>query len=329
MIKAGSHDVSIIIAAWNAERFIHTAIESALAQTGITLEVIVADDASDDATSEVVERIKARDDRVRYVRLDVNSGPSGARNRAMALASGRYLAVLDADDTMLPGRLEKLVTLGDATGADIIADNMRKLLPPATIPEPAPFLTLPDLPDPYPVSLVTYMDPDTDTRLGGGLGYLKPLFRQASVQRLGMSYDLSLRNSEDYYFVVRMLAEGARMLIMHYAGYIYTIREGSISHRLSSEMTSLLLTAEQEFTDQYGAAFGAAERRAARRRLKLLRKRDAMARFVEAVKRRKILAALYVFVSQPVTSPHIISELVRIAGERLGRTGMSQAIKSK
>ena len=77
-------DVSIVIAAYNAEATLDRAIGSALAQKAVSVEVIVVDDCSSDETQKVAE---ARgDDRVRFTRLQSNRGPGGARNVGFDMA---------------------------------------------------------------------------------------------------------------------------------------------------------------------------------------------------------------------------------------------------
>jgi GT2 family glycosyltransferase len=94
--------VSVIIPAYNAARFVGNAIESALGQTVPPLEVIVIDDGSGDGTAEVVARFPAP---VRLVRQS-NGGPAAARNHGARVATGEWLALLDADDRWLPHKLE-------------------------------------------------------------------------------------------------------------------------------------------------------------------------------------------------------------------------------
>ena len=94
-------EVSVIIPAYNAERFLQEAIDSVLRQTHRDFEVIVVDDGSSDGTA----RIAAGFPTVRYVH-QANRGASAARNHGARLASGKYLAFLDADDAWHPCKLE-------------------------------------------------------------------------------------------------------------------------------------------------------------------------------------------------------------------------------
>ncbi len=96
---------SVVIAAYNAEDFIADAIDSVLAQTVPAAEIVVCDDASSDRTVEIV---RSYGDRVTLVRNERNRGPAQSRNEAAAATTGDFIAVLDADDTFHPERLEAL-----------------------------------------------------------------------------------------------------------------------------------------------------------------------------------------------------------------------------
>ena len=90
--------VSIITANYNSEQFIKQTIDSVLAQTYIDWEMIIVDDVSSDKSTEIIEEYIQKDKRIKLIRLDKNSGPAIARNRAIEEANGRYIAFLDSDD---------------------------------------------------------------------------------------------------------------------------------------------------------------------------------------------------------------------------------------
>ena len=98
--------VSVLVPAYQAERYLEEALRSALAQTVSGIEVIVIDDGSTDATAAIAERLAASDNRVRLIRQP-NRGHPAARNRGLAEARGRWAALLDHDDIWLPTRLER------------------------------------------------------------------------------------------------------------------------------------------------------------------------------------------------------------------------------
>ena len=101
--------VSVIIPAYNVERFLDEAVESALAQTYRNLEVLIIDDGSTDGTQVIGEKWTG-DPRVRYIRQE-NAGPAAARNRGVEEARGEYIAFLDSDDLWLPEKTEKQLDL--------------------------------------------------------------------------------------------------------------------------------------------------------------------------------------------------------------------------
>ncbi len=98
--------VSVIIPAYNAAKFLATAIDAALQQTLPPHEIIVVDDGSKDATPEICARYAGRIVSIRQA----NKGEAGARNTALAIATGEFIALLDADDTCAPDRLERQVS---------------------------------------------------------------------------------------------------------------------------------------------------------------------------------------------------------------------------
>lgn len=98
--------VSVIVPAYNAEKFIGEALDSALSQTYSNIEILVVDDGSQDRTSEVVKAFVQKDDRVILLQ-QANAGVAAARNLAIEKSRGEYIAPLDADDIWYPQKLEK------------------------------------------------------------------------------------------------------------------------------------------------------------------------------------------------------------------------------
>ncbi len=98
--------ISVVIGAYNAERYIARAVESMLAQTYTDFELIAVDDGSTDRTAAILRSCAARDARVRVIEA-AHQGISGAANRGIAAARQAWIARMDADDIALPHRLER------------------------------------------------------------------------------------------------------------------------------------------------------------------------------------------------------------------------------
>jgi glycosyltransferase involved in cell wall biosynthesis len=119
--------VSVLIPAFNAERYLGEAIESALGQTRAPFELIVLDDGSSDRTAEVARTFG---DGIRYERQE-NEGIGGARNRCMELARGEYLAFLDADDRWERDKLAlQLEAMCSSIRPDIVFGRVRHFVSP-------------------------------------------------------------------------------------------------------------------------------------------------------------------------------------------------------
>jgi glycosyltransferase involved in cell wall biosynthesis len=96
--------ISVVLVTYNRAHLIRRAVDSVLAQTLDDWELIVVDDGSTDDTRKVIAGYQ--DARINYVRHDRNKGPGAARNTAIAVAGGAFLAFLDSDDEWVPDRLE-------------------------------------------------------------------------------------------------------------------------------------------------------------------------------------------------------------------------------
>lgn len=112
--------VSVIMAAYNAEKTIEQSISSVLNQTYPDVELLVVDDYSQDRTVKLVENIMARDNRVRLIYNKENSGVSYTRKHGLEEAKGAWIAILDSDDIWAPEKLEKQIILQKKMNADLL-----------------------------------------------------------------------------------------------------------------------------------------------------------------------------------------------------------------
>lgn len=112
--------ISIIMAAYNAEKTIGDAIQSVVNQTYCEWELIVVNDCSNDNTETVIRRFMLEDQRVRLLKNKTNKGVSRTRHYGVEEARGEWIAFLDSDDAWTIDKLEKQVCLQQQKCADLI-----------------------------------------------------------------------------------------------------------------------------------------------------------------------------------------------------------------
>ena len=101
--------VSIVTPVYNSEKFISETIDSIQNQTYKRWELILVDDCSSDNSYDIISEYIKNDKRIRYIKLEKNSGAAVSRNTGIKNAKGRFIAFLDSDDIWLPEKLEKQV----------------------------------------------------------------------------------------------------------------------------------------------------------------------------------------------------------------------------
>jgi len=108
--------VSVVIPAYNCERWVREAIESCLDQSYTSIEIVVVNDGSTDGTLDV---LRSFGDRI-VLEDGPNRGACAARNRGLQLARGEWIQHLDGDDFLLPNKIERQLERAQKTGADVV-----------------------------------------------------------------------------------------------------------------------------------------------------------------------------------------------------------------
>lgn len=111
--------VSIVMAAFNVEKYIGQAMESLLAQTHRNLEILVADDGSTDRTRTLIDQLAQRDSRIKVLHNPRNLGVVRTRNKLFQASTGSLITLLDSDDWIAPEKIEKQVSY--LRGSDVQA----------------------------------------------------------------------------------------------------------------------------------------------------------------------------------------------------------------
>ena len=221
MLKTDAPTVSVVIPAYNYGRYIAETLRSVQAQTLADWECIVVDDGSTDDTATVADRLAADDPRIRIIR-QVNRGQPAARNAGLAVARGRYVQLLDADDLLEPRKLQRQAAMLDAQPEmDIIYGGCRY------------FPT--DRPDERRYSLAGPDRPWMPCLSGAGremvAAFLErnivpinaPLVRRSLFLRVG-AFRESLARADDWDFWLRAALCGARFGYSDEAGTLALIR---------------------------------------------------------------------------------------------------------
>lgn len=290
--------VSVIVANFNGERHLADALRSVLAQSLASIEVLFVDDASNDGSVAIAEAFARADPRLLILRLPSNVGPAAARNRALAMAQGQWVAVVDSDDIIHPDRLRRLVAAAEAAEADIVADDLlvfdddhrtrpRRLLRGVLAAAPSW------------IDAQQYLRANCLFARTAPLGYLKPLIRRELLNAWRIRYAEDLLIGEDYDLVLRLLVRGARFRLVPELLYFYRRHGGSISHRLSQAALHAMAGADARLRAWAGADAVAPLRAALDARLASIRVAAAAELAIAGLKARRPLSALAAFAREP------------------------------
>lgn len=306
--------VSVLIACRDAARWLPEALGSALAQTLAELEVILVDDGSRDASPAIAREVAARDPRLRIVVRASARGSAATRNEALALARGRWVAVLDADDRMAPQRLARLVATAETVGADWIADDQwieveASGWPPARLlfDEPGGACRL---------DAVRFLDRDPPETIG--YGTLKPLVRRAFLAERGIRWRPEAGRSDDFAFTLDCMAAGASCWLLNEPLYHYRLRPGSQVTSLDSLATHAHMREVQGLVERIceGSADPALLAALARRRARI----EAAALYrgtLEAARGGRLGAVLTALSRQPMLVGLLARGLAEAAARRV------------
>ena len=213
--------------AYNSAATLPRAVESVLAQDLRDLEILIINDGSRDETAEVAAAQAAIDPRVRAITLPCNRGKPAAMNAGIALARGRWLAVLDADDWYAPERLSTLIAIAERQQVQLVADNQFLYDDGAA---QVVRTALPEHPGDRPLDKATFIagsDPYSDF----DFGMLKPVIWADFIRTTGLAYHENAKLSEDFLYMLEFLAAGGHGWLVSRPLYYWSQAFGTISRR--------------------------------------------------------------------------------------------------
>ncbi|EIE48643.1 glycosyl transferase family 2 [Citreicella sp. 357] len=313
-------DATIIIAAWCAEASLADAVGSALAQKGVSLEIVVVDDASPDGTFRLARSLAAQDERIRVLRQPRNGGPAAARNAGIDAAQGRWIAVLDADDAMVPGRLASLIALAEAVGADAVYDDFQPTDSAGKAVGPTHLAPL-ALSEPTRWDLETFLAGCQAEQCKPGLGYLKPLIKREFIESAGLRYDDALRNGEDFHLIAALLASGGSLWVSPEAGYLYTRASGTISSRLNPDHAQALARADAAFLERHAAQLSPRAQGLMRLHMRRFLDFGTSEAVLQSLKAGRPAVALAALVRRPQATGRLLRQIVEASARRIRRAG--------
>ncbi len=119
--------ISVIVTAYNVDKYIRQAVESVIEQTHRELECIIIDDSSTDNTPAILEELANKDARIRIIRNEKNEGAGAARRKGIEASRGDYILLLDGDDWLENDFISSLYEKAKETGADIVSGGIKVL----------------------------------------------------------------------------------------------------------------------------------------------------------------------------------------------------------
>ena len=209
---------SIIVPVYNNGEFIRESLLSALAQSETRIEIVVCDDGSTDNTPSVIRRLSQTDDRIIVLQTDRNRGVSYSRNRAVAAASGKWVALLDGDDILHRDHVKDLCQFAEQLGADMVANGL-VLIDQQGTETGQRFIPTKDAGQ--RLGLREFVKDGIPSSKRFTLGYLKPLIRRDFIVENRLVYDESACCGEDFMFYFLCLLHGADFRLNGNALYWY------------------------------------------------------------------------------------------------------------
>ncbi|MCZ6893137.1 MAG: glycosyltransferase family 2 protein [Gammaproteobacteria bacterium] len=302
--------VTIIVAAFNAEDSIIEALQSALAQSDVEVEVLVVDDASTDGGANLVEKLAQSEPRVRLTRSDKRRGPGHARNLALDQANGQWIAVLDADDRFQADRLTSLLAVARDWDADMVADNLWFVDSSSGRPFDL-MLHSKHISAPQVISTEAFVRNNQPINIKRKYGLLKPIIRRDFLNRHGIRYNLETFYGEDFLFYIECLVRGAKFVLVPEAYYFYELSRTSMTRTRSVRHAEIFLEQCNILMHREDIRSSPGLMRALTDRSEQLRSDLIYLRFITALKNRRPVEAFRVISSRPDLALFFALHIVR------------------
>lgn len=228
--------ISVIIPAYNVEKYLGRTLDSILAQTYVNLEIIIVNDGSKDGTAALINSYAEKDRRIIAIHKE-NSGVSSARLRGIQASTGAWIAFVDGDDMIEPWMYERLLNNAKQYGADISHCGYQMILPSGKVR----FY--------YGTGKLVTQDNHTGVKDLLDNRFVEPglcnkLYARSIVDTFlsSVHFDTSIRNTEDLLMNYYLFRNAKMSVYEDVCPYHYILREGSAanapvnSHQLSDPL---------------------------------------------------------------------------------------------
>jgi glycosyltransferase involved in cell wall biosynthesis len=211
--------ISVIIPAYNAEKFIAEAVESVLRQSYTNSEIIIVNDGSTDCTGQICEKLSAKIKKIRYFEKE-NSGVSDTRNYGIQYSQGKYLFFLDSDDYLPKNALEILMYEMDKGDYDVVYGNSAYSYDDRIMPR-VPRIREGE----YTYNDVRNRLLDDGTLSGMLFGSVwGAVYKKEIIDRYGVFFSKEMKVNEDGLFNLKYLKHSSKMKVVE-DPYVYVYRQ--------------------------------------------------------------------------------------------------------
>lgn len=220
--------ISVIVPVYKVESFLERCVKSITSQTYHNLEIILIDDGSPDNCPKMCDEFKNADNRIKVIHKQ-NSGVSSARNDALKIASGKYVAFVDSDDWIEPNMYEEMVSCAEKEDADLVFCRVREAYDDGTFNN----LVEENL-DKIKNKEIKYLF--CNARKGCRLANListpwRTLYKKEIVD--GLKFNESLKYGEDLYFVLDAIEKSNKISVCDKYLYNYFKNTNSVCNSIN------------------------------------------------------------------------------------------------
>lgn len=213
--------ITVLLPVYNCELYIRTAVESILNQTYTDFEFLIIDDASTDATVSIIKKLE--DSRIQLIEKPVNSGYTNSLNYGLQIATGKYIARMDADDISHPERFAKQIAYLEAHPEVVVCGTAYKII------GNDKSIAIPENHEAIKIGLLW----------GNCISHPSVMIRKKILDEYSIQYDASREPAEDYTMWVRLLS----------LGELHNLQEVLLEYRLYGNQVSRKRAEEQKKND--------------------------------------------------------------------------------